>query len=82
VSNVVSLQSAGGKLPDLNKLVPSTADNDRVLRVGAESNARNPVTVSLLGDRELAVTKSVPELDGAVAGAGNDLSVVGGEGYG
>jgi hypothetical protein len=38
--------------------------------------------VALLGDGELAVTKGVPELDGAVAGSGDNLSVVGGEGDG
>ena len=38
--------------------------------------------MSLLGDGELAVTKCVPELDGAVAGSGDNLSVVGGEGDG
>lgn len=38
--------------------------------------------MTLLGDGELAVTKSVPQLDGAIAGARNDLSVVGGEGDG
>jgi hypothetical protein len=38
--------------------------------------------VTLLSDSELAVTKSVPQLDGAIARAGNDLSVVGGEGNG
>jgi len=35
--------------------------------------------VSLLSDCELAVTEGVPQLDGSVAGAGDDLSVVGGE---
>ena len=38
--------------------------------------------MSFLGDGEFAVTKSVPQLDGAIAGSGNDLSVVGGEGDG
>lgn len=66
----------------LNKLVPSRADNNWVLRVWAEAYARDPVGVSLLGDSELAVSKGVPELDGSVAGSGNDLSVVGGEGDG
>ena len=66
----------------LNKLVPSRADNNWVLRVWAESYARDPIGVSLFGDSELAVTKSVPELDGAVARSRNDLSVVGGEGDG
>jgi len=38
--------------------------------------------VALLGDGELAVTKSVPQLDCSVAGSGDNLSVVGGEGDG
>jgi len=82
VSDVIGLDSARRKLPDLDKLVPSRADNNWVLRVWAESYARDPIGVSLLGDSELAITKSVPELDGSVAGSGNDLSVVGGEGDG
>ena len=35
--------------------------------------------MSLLVNGELAVTKGVPELDGAIAGSGDNLSVVGGE---
>lgn len=66
----------------LNKLVPSGADDDRVLGVRAESNAGDPVGVSLIGDGELAVTEGVPELDGSVTGARHDLPVVGGEGDG
>ena len=38
--------------------------------------------MSLLSDSELAVTESVPELDGTIARSRNDLSVVGGEGNG
>lgn len=38
--------------------------------------------MALLGDGVLAVTESVPELDGAVSGAGNNLAVVGREGDG
>jgi hypothetical protein len=38
--------------------------------------------VALVRDSVLAVTKGVPELDRAVARAGNNLSVVGGEGDG
>jgi len=38
--------------------------------------------VSLLGDGKFAVTKSVPQLDGTIAGSGDNLSVVGGEGNG
>lgn len=50
--------------------------------VRAEADARDPIGVSLLGDGELAVTKSVPELDGAIAGTGDNLSVIGREGDG
>lgn len=35
--------------------------------------------MALVGDSVLAVTEGVPELDGLVAGAGDDLAVVGGE---
>lgn len=35
--------------------------------------------MALVGDGELAVTKGVPELDGAVTGSGDNLAVVGGE---
>jgi hypothetical protein len=38
--------------------------------------------VALVGDGELAVTEGVPELDAAVTGTGNNLSVVGREGDG
>jgi len=77
---MVSLEAARAELPDLNKLVPSRADNNGVLRIRAKSHARNPVLMSLLGDSELAVTKSVPELDCPIAGSGNNLSVIGREG--
>lgn len=35
--------------------------------------------MALVGDGELAVTQGVPELDGAVTGTGDDLTVVGRE---
>lgn len=38
--------------------------------------------MTLLGDGEFAVTKCVPQLDGSVAGTGDNLSVVSGEGDG
>ena len=38
--------------------------------------------MAFLGDSELAVTKSVPELDCSIARSGDDLSVVSGEGNG
>ncbi len=66
----------------LDVLVPTSGDDDRVLRVGAEAHAADPLGVSLVGDGELAVAESVPQLDGAVTGAADDLAVVGGEGDG
>jgi hypothetical protein len=67
---------------NLNELVPACAHNDGVLRVRGESHAGHPLGVSLVGDGELAVTKRVPELDGPVARARDNLTVVGGEGHG
>jgi hypothetical protein len=66
----------------LDELVPTSGDNDGVLRVGREANARDPLGVALVGDGVLAVTEGVPELDGSVTRSGNDLAVVGGEGDG
>lgn len=37
--------------------------------------------MALIGDGEFAVAKRVPELDGTVARAGDNLTVIGGEGY-
>lgn len=66
----------------LDELVPAGGDNDGVLGVGGEADARDPLGVALVGDGVLAVTEGVPQLDGAVTGSGDDLTVVGGEGDG
>jgi hypothetical protein len=73
-----------GKEPctHLDELVPASGNDDGVLGVGREPDARDPLGVALVGDGVLAVTEGVPELDGAVARAGDDLAVVGGEGDG
>lgn len=60
----------------LDNLVPSSRDDNGVGWVGAESNAGDPLGVTVLLDVELALSKGVPELDGAVSGARDDLSVV------
>lgn len=70
------------KSTHLYELVPTRADNDRVLGIWAESDARDPVSVSLLSDRELAVSEGVPQLDRPVARSRHDLPVVGREGDG
>ena len=66
----------------LDELVPASRDDDGVLGVGAEADAGHPLGVALVGDGELAVTKGVPQLDGAVTRTGDNLAVVGGEGDG
>jgi len=66
----------------LDHLVPTSRDDNGVLRVRAEPDTRYPLSVALVGDGVLAVAKSVPELDCPVARTGNDLSVVCGEGNG
>jgi hypothetical protein len=78
------LSNVGKGMEDahLNQLIPAARYDNGVLGVGAEADARNPLGVALFGDGELAVAESVPELDGAVSRAGDDLSVVGGEGDG
>lgn len=78
----ISLSRSFGPSAYLDELVPRGRDNDRVLGVGAEADAGNPLGVALVCDGELAVTEGVPQLDGAVSGSGDDLTVVGGEGDG
>ena len=63
----------------LDKLVPSSADNNRILRIRAEAYARNPLGMTFVGDGKLAVSQSVPELDCAVTRSRDDLTVVGRE---
>lgn len=72
----------GGECTHLDELVPASGDDDGVLGVGGEPDAGDPLGVALVGDGVLAVTEGVPQLDGAVARAGDDLAVVGGEGDG
>ena len=66
----------------LHKLIPSTRDNNWILGIWAEADTRHPVSVSLVGDSELAVTQGVPQLDRTVTGARDNLTVVGGKGNG
>jgi len=68
-----------GECTDLHDLIPAARHNDGVLGVGAEANARDPLGVALVRDGVLALAESVPELDGSVARARGDLTVVGRE---
>ena len=60
----------------LNNLVPTSRHDGRVLWARAEANAANPLGVTVLGDVELAVTKRVPQLNGAVTATRDNLTVV------
>ena len=64
----------------LDKLVPAARDDDGILGVGREADARDPVRVTVLGEGVLAIAKCVPKLDAAVTRARHDLTVVGREG--
>merc|ERR1711994_270717 len=81
MANVVGLELAVLQRPNLDHLVPSAGNDDWVLVVWREPDARDPVVVGVLLDGVLALGKGVPQLDGPVAGARHDLPVVGGEGH-
>jgi len=81
VSNQVSDELAVGKVPDLDQLVPTSRNNDGGSSV-AESNAGNPLGVSLILDGVLALSEGVPQLHGLISGSRNDLSVISREGNG
>jgi len=79
MSSQVGFQLAVVQVPNLDELVPSTRHDQRVLGGRRESDATDPVGVVLLSDGVLALSKGVPELDGLIAGSGDDLTVVSGE---
>lgn len=81
VAMVRRLQLAVGQVPHANRAIPAGADDHRVGQVGRESHARDPIGVSLILDRVLALGQGVPQLDGLVARSGHDLTVVHGEGH-
>jgi len=80
VPDVVCLQLAVGQIPNLDEFVPSSGDDDGIGVGRRETDARDPFGMSVLLDGVFTDAESVPQLDGAVAGSGDDLSVVSGEG--
>jgi hypothetical protein len=64
----------------LDELVPTSRDNNGVGGVGGEADSGGPFGVTVLDNVHLALTQSVPELDGLVTGGRDDLTVVRGEG--
>ena len=71
-----------GEAAYLDESVPSSRDDNWVGGVRRETHTADPFAVSFFCDGELAVTKSVPELDCLISAATDYLSVVGGEGNG
>jgi hypothetical protein len=78
----VGAELAVGKRPDLDELVPASRHDDGGSKRRRELHARDPLSVALLDNGELALTKGVPQLHGLVARTRDDLSVVGREGDG
>jgi len=66
-------------LPDLESTVPTNSGEVGVLGNWGVSNTGNPVRVVVVFVGVLAVSKSVPELEGSVSTSGDDLSVIKGE---
>lgn len=83
VANEVRANLAVSEVPDLHELVPATRHDDRVGGHRGEANTGHPfrVRVGVL-DRVLALAERVPQLNRLVPGAGDDLTVVNGEGHG
>ena len=65
--------------PYLDVFVPTARDNDGVLVVRREPDARHPFSVTFFLDSVLALSQGVPQLDGLVPGSGDNLTIVGGE---
>jgi len=82
VPSEVGFQLAVVQVPDLDELVPTAGDDQRVLGGRGEPDAGDPVGVVLFNDGVLALGEGVPQLDGLIAGTGDDLTVIGREGNG
>ena len=86
MADEVVAELAVGEVPDLDEAVPAGGDDEGDGLAGAEADAGDPLGVALGlaagGDGVLALAEGVPELDGLVAGAGDDLAVVDGKGDG
>lgn len=76
VTLVVDLEFAVGQVPDLNGTIPTAWHDDWVGVVWRETNAWNPVRVAFILDGVFALSQSVPQFDGLVPWAGNDLTIV------
>lgn len=82
VANEGVLKGHGGVVPNLDCLVPWSANNDGVLGILVEFNAGNPVRVSTWLNSEFALSNSVPDLEVLISSTTGNLSVIWGEGNG
>lgn len=89
VSHMIDTEDGSGSfhIPNLDQLVPTTADEAWLFRVGGETSSTNPLGVSLIvaswtGGGKVCDegTLCVPEFDGLVTGCGDDLSIIRREG--
>jgi hypothetical protein len=84
VSNEVIAELAVGQGPNLYKTIPSSRDDEGNSNRGREANAGNPfaVSLSICGSVNgvLALSKSVPKLDGLITRSRYNLTVVYGKG--
>jgi len=76
VANKVGAELAVAERPHLHKAIPTSRHNHGGSRGGRESHARDPLSVSLFNNGELALTKGVPQLDSSITGSRNNLAVV------
>lgn len=82
VTVMVVLQLAVSQVPDLDGTIPTAGDNYGIGVIGREAYAGYPIRVAIFLDGEFALSQSVPQLDGLVARAGNNLTIVSREGNG
>jgi len=80
VAHQVGSQLAVCEIPDLDCLVPTSRDDDGIRGVGRETDTADPLGVTLIVDGVLALSESVPQLDGLISRTRDDLSIVGREG--
>mmetsp|Transcript_11114 Transcript_11114/g.15943 ORF Transcript_11114/g.15943 Transcript_11114/m.15943 type:complete len:361 (+) Transcript_11114:135-1217(+) len=76
VAKKVGAELAVVEVPDLDNAVPAGRNDQRNLKVRAEADTGNPFFVAIFLDGVFALSKSVPQVDGTVTGAGHNLTVV------
>lgn len=89
MTNMVDGKSRGSRshVPNFDKLVPSTGDNQGAGTIRGETDSRDPLSVTKIGTARsrdgkitLQLPVNVPDLDSLIAGARDNDAVVGGEG--